>query len=71
VDCTALSGARSIQAGTLELALGPELAVRAARADAVVVLDEFYPWLTSLEGLRAPAGEIPTATGTVAVHLRG
>ena len=45
--------------GALELALAPEPAVRAASADAVVVLDEFYPWLTSLEGLRRPASEIP------------
>jgi len=62
-------GRSSIQAGALELALGPEPAVRAASADAVVVLDELYPWLTSLEGLRRPASEIPSATGTVAVQL--
>ena len=62
-------GRSSIQGGALELALGPEPAVRAARGDAVVVLDELYPWLTSLDGLERPASEIPTATGTVAVHL--
>jgi hypothetical protein len=62
-------GRSTVRDGAMELALGTEPAVRAASADAVVALDEFYPWLTSLEGLRRPASGIPSATGTVAVRL--
>ena len=62
-------GRSTVRDGAMELALGREPAVRAASADAVVALDEFYPWLASLEGLRRPASEIPSATGTVAVRL--
>ena len=62
-------GRSTVQDGAMELALGTEPAVRAASAEAVVALDEFYPWLTSLQGLRRPADHIPTATGTVAVRL--
>ena len=62
-------GRSRIQGGALELALGREPAVRAASADAVVVLDEIYPWLASLEGLRRPTSGILNATGTVAVQL--
>jgi hypothetical protein len=62
-------GRSSIQAGALDLALAPAPAVRAASAEAVVVLDEVYPWLASFEGVRRSASEIPSATGSVAVHL--
>ena len=43
----------------MELVLGSVPTVRAASADAVVVLDEIYPWLASLEGLRRPTSGIP------------
>ena len=62
-------GRSSIQGGALELALGAEPVVRSASADAVILLDEFYPWLASLEGLRRPAEALPSGTGTGAVRL--
>ena len=62
-------GRSSIRDGALELALGAEPVVRAASADATILVDEFYPWLASFEGLRRPASGIPSATGTVAVRL--
>jgi hypothetical protein len=62
-------GRSTLQAGAMELSLGTEPAVREASAEATVVLDEFYPWLTSLHGLRRPADHIPSATGTVTVRL--
>ena len=62
-------GRSSIQAGALDLALTPAPAVRGASAEAVVVLDEVYPWLASFEEVRRPASEIPSATGSLAVHL--
>ena len=62
-------GRSQIRGGALELTLGAAPIVHAASWDAVVVLDEVYPWLASLEGLRRPGSAIPTATGTVAVRL--
>ena len=62
-------GRSQVQAGAMELVLGSVPTVRAASADAVVVLDEIYPWLASLEGLRRPTSAIPSETGTVAVQL--
>ena len=62
-------GRSSIQGGALDLALGAEPVIRSASADAVLLLDEFYPWLASFEGLRRPASQIPSATGTLAVRL--
>ena len=62
-------GRSRIEGGAMELALGPEPAVRAASANAVLVLDEFYPWLASLDRLQRPASAIPHATGTVAMRL--
>src|SRR5207344_3155360 len=62
-------GRSSVQGAAAELSFGARPAVHAASADAVVVLDEFYPWLVTLEGLRRPGSAIPTATGTVAVRL--
>ena len=62
-------GRSQLQGGAMELVLGAEPAVRAASANAVVVLDQLYPWLASLEGLRRPASAIPSETGTVAVRL--
>ena len=62
-------GRSQIRGGALELTLGAAPIVHAASGDAVVVLDEVYPWLASLEGLRRPGSAIPTATGTMAVRL--
>lgn len=62
-------GRSSVQGAAAELSFGAEPSVHAASGDAVIVLDELYPWLASLEGLRRPASAIPTATGTVSVRL--
>ncbi len=62
-------GRSQVRAGAMELVLGSVPTVRAASADAVVVLDEIYPWLASLEGLRRPTSAIPSESGTVAVRL--
>jgi len=61
-------GRSSIQAGTLDLALSATV-VRAASGEAVVDLDEFYPWLKTIQALQRPTSAIPSATGTVAVRL--
>ncbi len=62
-------GRSQVRAGAMELVLGSVPTVRAASADAVVVLDEIYPWLASIEGLRRPTSAIPSESGTVAVRL--
>ena len=62
-------GRSQVRAGAMELTLGAVPTVRAASADAVVVLDEIYPWLASIEGLRRPTSAIPSESGTVAVRL--
>ncbi|MET0154410.1 MAG: hypothetical protein ABW298_17610, partial [Candidatus Binatia bacterium] len=62
-------GRSQLQGGAMELALGATPAVRAASADAVLVLDEIYPWLASIEGLRRPASAVPSAAGTASVRL--
>ena len=62
-------GRSQLQGGAMELELGSEPVVRAASADAVHRLDEVYPWLASIEGLRRPMSGIPSATGTADVRL--
>jgi AsmA-like C-terminal region len=62
-------GRSQLQGGAMELALGAAPTVRAASADAVLVLDELAPWLQSIAALRIEAMAGTSATGTAAVRL--
>lgn len=62
-------GRSRVQGGSVEIALGAELAVRAASADAVLALDELYPWLASLDGPRTALGGMTGVSGTAVVSL--
>jgi hypothetical protein len=62
-------GHSRVQGGQAELAVGAEPAARAASARLVLVLDELYPWLASLERLQPALQELQSLTGTAVVRL--
>jgi AsmA-like C-terminal region len=62
-------GGSHLQGGEVELALGAEPTVRAAGAGLVLVLDELYPWLASLEPLQPALKALKSLTGTATVRL--
>ncbi len=63
------AGGSRLTQGTIDLLLGKEPAIRAAKGDATVVLDEIYPLIASLIAPRPMLGEIRSMTGTAAVHF--
>ena len=63
------AGRSRVQGGEAELALGGALVVRAASGDFALALDELYPWLASLGGLRSALEDVKSVTGTAAVRL--
>ena len=63
------AGGSSLSKGTIDIAFGQEPLVRAASGDATLVLDEIYPLIASLEGLRSMVQNISGAAGTAAVRL--
>jgi hypothetical protein len=62
-------GQSRVQAGAADVTLGRHPAVRGASGDLVLVLDELYPWLASLERLRPALKDLASVTGTAAVRL--
>ena len=62
-------GRSRLQQGAAEVALGARPAVRSASATAVLALDELYPWLASLDGLRPALEGVTGVSGTAAVRV--
>lgn len=62
-------GRSIVRDGAAEVELGPRLEIRAGTADAVVVLDELYPWLATLDAVRPALGGVKSVTGTATVRL--
>ncbi|MGH8699121.1 MAG: hypothetical protein ACREVS_21730, partial [Burkholderiales bacterium] len=64
-----VGGSRLQGGGEAEVVFGAEPGVRWARAAFLLVLDELYPWLASLERLQPALKELKSLTGTAAVRL--
>ena len=68
-DLAGTIGGSRLQGGAAEIALGEKAVVRAASGDAVLALDEIYPWLASRDGLRTALAGVKSVTGSAAVRL--
>ena len=62
-------GASRIERIDAVLALGPDPVVRSAAGNAVLALDELFPWLTRLRAARALRDDISALQGTIGVDL--
>lgn len=63
------AGRSQVRNGNIEVVLGREPAIRSASGDAVLLLDEIFPWLGSLDPLRPVLEEVTGVTGSARVRL--
>jgi len=63
------AGGSRLQGGFADIALGAAPVVSAARGSFVLVFDELYPWLASLDALRKPLSGLTGVTGSAELEL--
>ena len=63
-------GASRVERIDAVLALGPDPVVRSATGNAVLALDELYPWIAKLRAARALRDDISALRGTIGLDLK-